>query len=1098
MSTFDFQKVVDYSPLVEAIREGIGIVDTQERIIYCNSSFASIFELTQEELTGKSLFDFLDDLQRQEIIKQTTMRMKNVKSVYELTIRLENNKKKVISVSVSPVIDSDGFYQGAIGAVFDITERKQAEEALRTTNEELEATLEELRATEEELKQQFEKLQEKEETLQESERRFRAMLENVQLIAVTLDKQCKIVFCNDFLLELTGWQRDEVIGQNYFEIFVSPEDRERINQTVLDFMNLKTVKVHGENNILTWQGEKRLISWSNMLLYDLQGNVIGSASIGEDITERKLAEEKLRSAHQQLMDIIEFLPDATLVVDQNKKVIAWNRAIEEMTGVPKKDILGKGNDVYSLPFYGKPRPILIDLIFSDDREVEKQNSDEYRFIERKGNTIYGENFVPSLFNEKGAFLWGTASPLFDSSGNLLGAIESIRDITRLKKVEEAFRDSEDRYRTIFETTGTATIIVEEDTTIALANAGFEKLSGYSKEEIEGLKSWIDFFAKDQLEKMIDYHHLRRINPNIAPRNYESHFIDRQGNVKNIFITVAMIPGTSKSVASYMDITELKRAEEVLKRYQLLSEHARDIILFICPDGHIMEVNDAAVAAYGYDRKELLSMRVHDLRDSVDEPLIATQMEQALSKGLLFETIHRRKDGTTFPVEVSSQGAIIGSERVLLSVVRDVTVRKRVEEQLQHLATHDSLTNIPNRYSLEETLKRVVAKARRGEKSALLLIDLDNFKMVNDTLGHAAGDELLITLANILKSNLRDGDLLARLGGDEFVVLLEGATAEEAGIVAEKLRRVVEERELCLIMHESCFDLSISIGLVMVDGTLNFQKLLSLADTALYAAKEDGRNRVVFVRPDEDTTAKLSETNKLVSLIKNALKENRFSLFFQPVVDVSDGKISHHEALIRLLDPSGKIILPGRFISVAERFGLMPQIDHWVVRSSLSALREHPDLKLFVNLSGVSLGDEALLELIENNIRESGIDPSRIGFEITETAAVKDTLRAERWIHRLKGIGCRFALDDFGIGFSSFTYLRVLPVDYLKIDGSYIRNLDTDQTHFALVQAMNTVAHTLGKKTVAEFVENENILKILHELKIDCGQGYYLGEPAPMV
>lgn len=977
MSTFDFQKIIQYSPLVETIQEGIGIVDFNERIVYCNSSFAAIFELTQQELIGMSLFDFLDEHQRQEILQQTAMRKRNIRSLYELTIMLRNEKKKIISVSVSPVVDYNGHYQGAIGAVFDITERKQAEEALRTANEELEATLEELKATEEELKQQFEELQEKE-------------------------------------------------------------------------------------------------------------------------NERKEADEKLHFAHQQLLGIIESLPDATFVVDRNKKVIAWNRAFEELTGVPKEEILGKGNNAYALPFYGMPRPILIDLIFSDDREAFEKNRLEYNYLERKGNTIYGENFVPSLFDGKGAFLWGTASPIFDSNGNLLGAIETIRDITRRKRVEEALRDSEDRYRTIFETTGTATIIVEEDTTISLANAEFEKLSGYSKREIEGLKSWTEFFVKDELEKMIGYHHLRRINPNNAPRNYESRFIDRQGNVKDIFITVAVIPGTRKSVASYMDMSGLKRAEEILKRYQLLSEHARDIILFVRLDGLIIEVNNAAVAAYGYDREELLSMRIHDLREGDDEALIATQMKQAESKGLLFETIHRRKDGSSFPVEVSSQGAMIGGERVLLSVVRDITGRKRVEKQLQYLATHDSLTNIPNRYSLEENLGRVVAKAGRGENSALLLIDLDNFKMVNDTLGHAAGDELLISLTKILKNNLREGDLLARLGGDEFAVLLEGTTVDEAWIVAEKLRRVVEECELCLIMYRSCFNLSISIGFVMVDGTLDSQKVLSLVDTALYAAKEDGRNRVVFLQTGEDTTNKFSETNKLVGLIKNALKENRFVLFFQPVISVPDGKISHHEALIRLLDTDGEMIYPGKFIPVAERFGLMPQIDYWVVRSSLKALRKNPYLKLFVNLSGVSLGDEDLLEFIETNIRESRIDPSRIGFEITETAAVRDILRAERWIHRLKGIGCRFALDDFGIGFSSFTYLRVLPVDYLKIDGSYIRNLDTDSTHLALVQAMNAVAHTLGKKTVAEFVENEKILKILQELKIDCGQGYFLGEPSPLV
>lgn len=697
-----------------------------------------------------------------------------------------------------------------------------------------------------ELKQQYGDLQNANELLLESERRFREMLENVHLVSVIMDTNGNINFCNDFLLRLTGWKREEVLNRNWFDLFIAA-DKKEMKRDAMEAVQQGVMNYHSTNQIQTRNGERRLIFSNNTLLRDTKGNIVGTAIIGSDITERLKAEEHLRTAHQELIDIIEFLPDATFVIDKDRRVIAWNKAIEEMTGVLKQEIIGKGDYAYSKPFYNKSRPILIDLIFSDSDEIRKL----YQYVEKKGDAFYAEFHVPSVFKGTGADLWATASPLFDGNNNIVGAIESIRNVT---------------------------------------------------------------------------------------------------------------------------------------------EH------------------------------------------------------------------------------------------------------KRLERQLQYLATHDTLTNIPNRYSLTETLKRAVAKAKRGEKSAFLFIDLDNFKLVNDTLGHAAGDELLVTMSNILKNNLREGDLLARFGGDEFCVLLEGASFEEAEIVAEKLRRAVDQDEMYLDRHKCCLNLSVSIGVVMVDGTLDTQKVLSYADNALYAAKESGRNRVSFLKANEDTQIKLDETDRVVSLIQSALQNNLFTLYFQPVIRVSDGEITHHEMLLRLYDENGDMVLPSRFIPVAERFGLMPQIDRWVVQSSLAALHKFPGLQPFINLSGLSLGDEVLLDFIDERIRESGIDPTRIGFEITEAAAVKDITRAERWIHRLKKLGCRFVLDDFGMGFSSFAYLRLLPVDYLKIDGSYIRDLDRDATRRYIVKIMNAVAHALGKKTIAEFVENEAILQSLNDLQVDFVQGYYMGRP----
>lgn len=418
------------------------------------------------------------------------------------------------------------------------------------------------------------------------------------------------------------------------------------------------------------------------------------------------------------------------------------------------------------------------------------------------------------------------------------------------------------------------------------------------------------------------------------------------------------------------------------------------------------------------------------------------------------------------------------------------------DQLGYLASHDSLTDLPNRRSLSHALERTCARVRRGQASALLFVDLDNFKIVNDTLGHAAGDRVLVTLTHVLVNQLRTGDLLARFGGDEFAVVLEDVEEKEALEIAERLRASVDAARFTI--DGRSFNLSISVGLVTLDGDTPVEAALAQADIAMYIAKERGRNRVVRYDPAKDSSSQLSDANQWVVRIKDALQDNRLLFYFQPIVHLSDTRIAHYEALVRLRDENGTIIPPVTFIPPAERFGLMPHLDRWIVREAIQVLQAHPDICLYVNLSGQSLIDEGLLTYIGEELRVSQVSPARLGFEITETAAVQDMAHAEHWIRRLKALGCYFALDDFGVGFTSFSYLRTLPVDKIKIDGSFIRHLDCDASSRAIVQAIYSLAEAMGKTIVAEFVENENTVKILREIGITYGQGYYLGKPSPIV
>lgn len=423
------------------------------------------------------------------------------------------------------------------------------------------------------------------------------------------------------------------------------------------------------------------------------------------------------------------------------------------------------------------------------------------------------------------------------------------------------------------------------------------------------------------------------------------------------------------------------------------------------------------------------------------------------------------------------------------------LRESQEKKLIYMATHDELTGLPNRRLLEENLEKAINRAGKGKTSVLLFMDVDNFKFVNDTLGHIVGDRILIALTGLLKKQILPKQLLARFGGDEFAILMEkGTTIEDGKKLAEKICRAVEEFQFTL--DESYFYFGLSIGIVLINGKDDSNAILSHADKAMYMAKKIGKNRYEVYNPEINEDELFSFTTGWIAKIKEALANDGFVLYFQPIMKLNSKKIEYYEALLRL-KIENKIILPGEFIPIAEEFGLMPQIDRWVAGAVIKTLKKTPDIKISMNLSATSLADETLLKFIEDNIGENNIDFSRIGFEITETAAITDLELTRRWIGRLKIKGCRFALDDFGSGFNSFVYLKHLPVDQLKLDGSFIRTLDQEPAQRAFVEAMHQLAQALGVKTIAEFVENEFVYQALQEIGVDYGQGFYLGKPEPV-
>jgi diguanylate cyclase (GGDEF)-like protein len=437
------------------------------------------------------------------------------------------------------------------------------------------------------------------------------------------------------------------------------------------------------------------------------------------------------------------------------------------------------------------------------------------------------------------------------------------------------------------------------------------------------------------------------------------------------------------------------------------------------------------------------------------------------------------------------------------VFHDVSESRELNRKLSYHASHDQLTGLVNRREFEICLDRALRSARAKEASyALCMLDIDQFRIINDSCGHAAGDALLGQVGALLKSKVRWRDTLSRLGADEFGILLESCTLDEAMRTAETLREAV--RNFRFVWEDRQFRLSASIGVVpLTPETGDVASLLQAADTACQTAKEQGRNRVHSFAENDIELMRRRREMQWVSRINVALEEGRFELYRMPIAALqSPEQGAHYEMLLRMRDESGRIIGPDTFFGAAERYGLMPGIDRWVIENTFRWLVSDTDEReglavCAINLSGQSLGDDKFLPFVIDQFERSGLDGRKICFEITETAAVASFAQANRFIQSLKALGCQFSLDDFGTGLSSFGYLKHFPVDYLKIDGSFVRNILTDAIDREMVRSINEIGHLTGKKTIAEFAENDEIISMLRGLGLDYAQGYGVATPSPV-
>jgi diguanylate cyclase (GGDEF)-like protein/PAS domain S-box-containing protein len=563
----------------------------------------------------------------------------------------------------------------------------------------------------------------------------------------------------------------------------------------------------------------------------------------------------------------------------------------------------------------------------------------------------------------------------------------------------------------------------------------------------------------------------------------------------------------------LDITERKLYEEALFREkesaQITLQSIGDGVITTDAKGVIDYVNPVGEALTGWRLEDSQGRAIEEIfrafHEETCEPLenpLAVAIRRTRSIKSVRPMLLIRRDGNEIYVESTASPIRDGSGAVSggVLVFHDVSEARELNRRLSYHASHDVLTGLVNRREFENRMERALKSAKARETSyALCVLDLDQFKIVNDTCGHSAGDALLGQVGGLLKSKVRWRDTLARLGGDEFGILLESCSLDEAMRTAETLREAV--RNFKFTWEERTFRLGASIGVVPISAdNADVASVLSAADSACQAAKEAGRNRVHSFEENDIDLMRRRREMQWAARINNALEEGRFELFRQTILPLQTPETgAHYELLLRMRDEAGKIVAPDNFMTAAERYGITPSIDRWVIENAFRWLVSEADERekltmCSINLSGQSLGDDKFLPYVIDQFHRSGLDATKICFEITETAAIASFSQANRFIRALKELGCKFALDDFGTGLSSFGYLKHFPVDYLKIDGSFVKEILHDPIDREMVRSINEIGHLTGKQTIAEFAENQEIINMLQSLGVDYAQGYGVSQP----
>jgi diguanylate cyclase (GGDEF)-like protein/PAS domain S-box-containing protein len=654
--------------------------------------------------------------------------------------------------------------------------------------------------------------------------------------------------------------------------------------------------------------------------------------------------------------------------------------------------------------------------------------------------------------------------------------------------------------------------------ILYANRQFASLVGVERVELIGRR--LADLVPPEYADLVSENIRRRLSGEEAAERYEVDMIGLQGQLSRLEITSAVIDyeGSQALLITGVEIIPTQTVRQLrLENSSGPSPHLlalnslAEAIITTDAEGRITYMNPAAERLSGGLAAQTMGKPLEEvvgLVDETDRRLLSDPVKQALTSGAPVNLSRRallvsRANGSERSIELSASPIRNDGQELIGAVVllHDVTELRGLARQMSYQATHDALTGLVNRREFERRLEEAIDSGHRGDgQHVLCYLDLDRFKVVNDTSGHLAGDSMLREVAKVLRDAVRDSDTVGRLGGDEFGMLLMGCPLEKARQIADDVCRAVGDYRF--VWKDKIFNIGVSIGLVEISresGAL--EELLAAADSACYVAKKQGSGRVVVYSARDEALARHTGEIQWLQRLQNALKENRFHLYHQPIVPAygKDGGGPAMEVFVRLQDEVGHEIPPSEFVKAAERYRLMGLVDRWVVQTTLAALGRGaipvpPNRSVAINISGQTLSDAQFLEFVVECLDSTGVNPAQACFEITESAVVANLDHARRFVGVLHGMGCQFALDDFGSGVGSFSNLKNLPMDYLKIDGSFMRNLERDSVNQAMVTAMIKLARTLHFKVIAEQIEDVATLDTARRMGVDYVQGYAVGKP----
>jgi diguanylate cyclase (GGDEF)-like protein/PAS domain S-box-containing protein len=796
---------------------------------------------------------------------------------------------------------------------------------------------------------------------------------------------------------------------------------------------------------------------------------------------------KTKGGNIRYRALLEAAPDAIIVVNQSGAIVLVNAQAEALFGYRRDELIGQRGEI---------------LVSEHFRGQHSEQHSRFLAAPLERPTVAGLELF-GLRKDGSEFpVEIRLSPLDTKQGMWVSS--AIRDISARRRTEEDLR----RLASIVASSDDAIIGKTLEGIITSWNAGAERIYGYSAEEVIG-KSVNMLVPINRLNEIVEI--LERLRRGEIVDHFETLRTRRDGKELDIEITASPIRDAMERIVGAStigrDISVRKASEKQLVqmegKYRGLLEAAPDAIVVVNQSGEIVLLNLQTEKQFGYNRDELMGQKVKKIiPEGFAERLIADgtrSVEDALAQqiGSGIELTGRRKDGSEFPIEIMLSPLKSAEGILVTAAIRDVSVARAMSLQMTHLVQHDFLTGLPNRTLVNDRISQAIAFAQRyTKKVAVLFLDFDGFKHINDSLGHSIGDKLLQSVAKRLVKCVRGSDTVSRQGGDEFVaLLLDVGQPEDAGITARRMLQVVSEPH-CIDQHDLHITASIGVSIYPDDG-LDAETLIKNADTAMYQAKEYGHQSCQFFKPAMSVRA--VERQSIEESLRTALERQEFALHYQPKINLRTGDITGAEALIRWTHPVRGQLSPAQFIPVAEACGLILPIGNWVLREACKQAQAWvgaglPMGTMAVNISALEFGDEKFLDRVFAILKDTGLDPKCLELELTESVLMKRAESTESILMTLRGHGVQLAVDDFGTGYSSLSYLRKFPIDALKIDQSFVRQITATPDETAIVTAVISMGRSLNLRVVAEGVETYEELAFLQAHQCDEAQGYYFSRP----